>query len=99
MIVNSSNNFCRVFEIPKSSDTIQGFLFSGGKPIKFLMRDWFQPCHLNSIGPTGVDPEKIEVDLAVYIQSKSYYDFKKSYLIVCDFGLVFAINTGALKNV
>ena len=98
--VDGWNNFCRVFEIPESYP--EGYLFSGGKPVNFLMIDWFNP--VPEIGQPAVSKEvwrekvgKIEIkeittdelqdSLVPWLLEKQYIKHGKDYLILFDFGV------------
>ncbi len=97
--VDGWNNFCRVFEIPETYP--EEYLFGGGKPVEFLMVDWFNP--VPGIGQPAVSKEvwrkevgEIEVkeisldwfqeSLVPWLLTKSYIKPGRDYLILCDFG-------------
>lgn len=103
--VDSWNNFCRVFEIPK--EFAQGFCFGGGMPTNFQMVDWFYP--IGDIGQAACSKEvfracgrKIEIKVVSYgelieildpfIKSKNYRKPDHDYLVICNFGAVFIVD-------
>ena len=98
-LVDGWNNFCRVFEIPESYP--EGYLFGGGKPVNFLMIDWFNP--VPGIGQPAVTKEvwrkevveietkeisinELQESLIPWLLEKQYVKNGRDYLILCDFG-------------
>ena len=98
-LVDGWNNFCRVFEIPESYP--EGYLFGGGKPVSFIMIDWFNP--VPGIGQPAVTKEvwrkevgeietkeisinELQESLIPWLLEKQYVKNGRDYLILCDFG-------------
>lgn len=98
-LVDGWNNFCRVFEIPKSYPG--GFLFGGGKPVSFQMIDWFQPVggviqpaitkergrkEVGEIETKNVSIDELQGSIIPWLQEKKYVKHGRTYLVLCDFG-------------
>jgi hypothetical protein len=97
--VDGWNNFCRVFELPKSYPS--GFCFDGGKPVNILMVDWFNPvCDIpqpavskevwkdkvGEIKVTEIDLDELENTLIPFLKNKQYVKSGRTYLVLYDFG-------------
>lgn len=100
--VDGWNNFCRVFEIPKSYP--EGFCFGVGKPVNFQMVDWFNPVsclsqpavskkvwleEVGEIETIKVTLEALRINLQSFLRDKCYVKLGRKYLVLCDFGAVF----------
>lgn len=99
-VVDEWNNFCRVFELPKTYPN--SYCFGGGHSVDFQMVDWFNPIpgldHQSGITKEDfiIDGGKIEtifvsIDelrdfILPWIKKKSYVRRERNYLILCDFG-------------
>lgn len=98
--VDGWNNFCRVFEMPDKYP--EGFCINGGKPVEFVMVDWFNP--ISEIDETPAAPkevwikfglsfkvyeitsEELEDRLKNFILGKRYVKPNKDYLVITKFG-------------
>ena len=83
----------RVYELPTQVAPV-GYLFSGGKPVEFLMVDWFQePDDVFSAALSRPDLEK-------FLVTKAYRQAERRYLVVSDTrpDLTFVLEPGALQN-
>ncbi len=97
--IDGWNNFCRVFEVPEEFP--KGYCFDGGKPVNFLMKDWFNP--VSGLGQPTVDKdtwkkkvgeiptleltlEEVEKTIIPFIKKKQYINPNNSYLIIYSFG-------------
>jgi len=104
--VDAWNNFCRVFELPETYP--EGYLFGGGKPVEFLMIDWFQPIEgvgraavtkevwkekVGEIKVKKVSQEELIEILVPFLSKKRYIKKERKYLILCDFGAALTFNT------
>lgn len=92
MNITQENNFCRVFELP--DEYPRGFLFGGGKPVWFLMVDWFNPIPQNDLYEGKNKPWSEYVPmLTSWLNEKNYVRPGKRYLLITDFGesLIFGI--------
>lgn len=98
-LVDGWNNFCRVFEIPESYP--EGYLFSGGKPVNFIMIDWFNPVpgigqpaitkevwreKVGEIETKEVSIDELQKTLVPWLLEKHYTKHGRDYLILFDFG-------------
>lgn len=101
--VDGWNNFCRVFEFPEKYP--EGYCFDGGIAVKILMVDWFNPVagvdqpgvtkevwerEVGEIKTKNVSGDDVREYLIPFLQEKSYVLPDRKYLVMCDFGLVFA---------
>lgn len=79
--MTNEENFCRVFRLPEEYPS--GFCFGGGRPVTFLMVDWFQP-----LDPQNLDEPWVEVSVKLrdFILQKRYVEQGASYLVITDFG-------------
>ena len=82
------HNFCRVFELPQSYP--EGFCFGGGKPVKMLMVDWFNPWPSDLMVQ---DKSKLPKNwaeccdlLKEFLLDKQYVKYEREYLLVTTFG-------------
>lgn len=85
--INIELNFCRVFEIPEEYP--EGFCFSGGKKVEFLMVDWFNP--LPTIYFDGVWSDELKNKLISFLKEKRYVKKGKRYVCITDFNESFII--------
>lgn len=93
---NDANNFCRVFELPESYPP--GFLFGGGKPVNFILTDWFNPVsplELMEVETAEVDHDELVDRLVPFLQGKNYVKPGRDYLVICDFGAAFMFQATA----
>lgn len=68
----------RVYEIPDKIPSV-GFLFGGGKPIEFLMVDWFgEPSDFEGGEHMG------RADLEKFLRRKPYRKSDRRYLVIAD---------------
>lgn len=68
----------RVYQLPEHVPSV-GYLFTDGKPVVFLMVDWFGEPEDFDGGPSMVRP-----DLEIFLRAKSYRDPLRRYLVVAD---------------
>jgi hypothetical protein len=100
--VDGWNNFCRVFELPKSYP--KGFCFSGGHSVAIQMVDWFYPVpqvnqpavskevwrqDVGVIEITVVSDAELREKLIPFLQEKLYVKPNREYLVLTDFGAAF----------
>jgi len=92
--VSNDTNFCRIFELPDKYP--EGFLFSGAKPVTFLLMDWFYPIPSEDIRGKKVKPWAYYAErLKTFIQGKLYARPGKTYLLITNFGKSLIIEKGA----
>lgn len=68
----------RVYEIPNEVEPV-GYLFGGGKPIQFLMVDWFGEPEDND---AEEHPERPWLEK--FIRGKRYIKAGRRYLVIAD---------------
>lgn len=69
----------RVYELPQVTAPVR-YLFSCGKPVEFLMVDWFgEPGDFDDDGPRIGRPE-----LEKFLCAKAYRKAERRYLVVAD---------------
>jgi len=103
--VDGWNNFCRVFELPKSYSN--EYCFGGGHATNFQMVDWFNPIQglpmpgcdkkiwlekVGSIEIKQVDYDELVALLNPWLILKNYVKPDHEYLVICDFGATFIFN-------
>lgn len=81
---DGSNNFCRVFEMPK---IFPGeFCFGGGHEVVFKMVDWFQPIPAKDIWCNKIKPwKKYRSLLYNFLKEKPYIRHGYKYLVITNF--------------
>ena len=86
MKISTDQNFCRVFQLPLTYPS--GFLFGGGKPVTFVLVDWFNPVYPEMLDKevTHEQIEELYKKLRDFIKGKVYYDSRFRYLIITDYG-------------
>ena len=90
-MINTSNNFCRVFELPEQYP--RDFCFSGGIPVVFRMADWFQPVPQEELQKGELkNYEPYLPMLREFLKGKVYVNPGRSYLILMDFGEAYIFN-------
>lgn len=97
--VDGWNNFCWVFEIPKSYP--EGFLFGGGGPVSFQMVDWFNPVpgisqpaitkerwkeEVGKIETRDISIDDLYESLVPWLREKQYTKSGTDYLVLFNFG-------------
>ena len=97
--VDGWSNFCRVFEVPEQYP--QGYCFDGGKPVSFLMIDWFNPVpdvhqaavtkdvfrkEVGEIKTKKVSLDELQEQLIPWLLKKPYVKPDREYLVLFDFG-------------
>lgn len=89
--ITSDTDFLRIFELPQVYPT--DYLFDGGKPVSFLMLDWFQVFSGTSlpIAIGGEEYEKKKDEIIACIQEKPYYNSLSKYLVLTDWDDAFII--------
>ena len=84
-MITHQNNFCRVFELP--DEYPKGFLFGGGRPVAFMMVDWFQPIPVEDIYNNEIKKwEEYVPRLRGFLEGKVYRKPGKQYVLLTDFG-------------
>jgi len=89
MIIDSDNNFCRVFELPLTYPA--GFCFGGGKPIQMQMVDWFNPIHPNDINK-DIIWDKYKEKLRDWLINKRYIKANHTYVLITNFNEALVFN-------
>jgi hypothetical protein len=103
--IDNWTNFARVFEIPEEYP--EGFLFGGGKPVNFLMVDWFtigtvptaavpREVFIEEVGEDKIDTEEFTHQeladiLTPFLKGKDYTKEGRSYLVLCTCGVALII--------
>ena len=85
MEITDMNNFCRVFELPKSYP--KGFCFDGGKPCVFTMVCWFNPMPTED--PNSVTWAEQLPRLKEFVRDHVYVKPGRKYILITDFGEAF----------
>lgn len=100
--IDGWNNFCRVFELPKTYSS--NFCFGDGIATNFQMQDWFNPVSdlpqpavskkfwEENVGPIDqkeVDYDNLVKSLTEFLAQKSYVKSGYEYLVICNFGMAF----------
>lgn len=84
-LITEETNFCRVFRLPKSYPN--GFCFSGGFPVKFVLVDWFYPIPQEDIWNNEIKSwGEYKKTLADFVSRKLYAQEGYQYLLITDFG-------------
>lgn len=92
MKITVKTNFMRIFELP--IEYPRGFCHSGGKPVVFVMVDWFNPYPEPHLLPKRLSLEEAETlrnEIRDFIRSKNYFVKGHQYLVVTDYGDAFII--------
>lgn len=104
--VDGWNNFCRVFELPELYP--EGYLFNGGKPVSFMMIDWFNPVpdigqpavtkevwrkEVGEIETKEITTDELQESLVPWLLKKQYIKPGRDYLVLCNFGAALWFST------
>lgn len=94
--VTRENNFCRVFLMPVGYP--EGYCFGGGKPVTFVMVDWFHPIPQEDLSESGAlkSWEEYEESLIAFLRQKQYVTTRvypdSSFLVITNFGKAFTFD-------
>lgn len=84
-----------MYEIP--IDYPSGYLFGGGKPVEFLMVDWFNPWPTEYEGRTFETWQEVVEVLKPLMAAKAYVKPGRRYIMITDFNETMIFSKEDLK--